>query len=228
MLAAFVCLGKDNLNVVFILADDMSRDTWGAYGGKECRHLISTVWPRTGPVLTGPTARWPCAPFRQELYSGRSPWRTGTLPNHSKSVAGTKSVVHYLTSWLSGCSARKISRRSERMLSLRAARRRQQKGRCQPQTLTKARAFLDDCKKSDNPFASSSVPMIPRTLHHGRYLRLRCKEIDRPPYWVDTPQLREEMVKYYAEITNFDNLVGMMRKELEKKALGQHHFHGLQ
>ena len=40
-----------------------------------------------------------------------------------------------------------------------------------------------------------------------------------PPYWVDTPQLREEMVKYYSEITNFDNLVGMMRKELEKRKL---------
>ena len=24
-------------NVVFVLADDMSRDTWGAYGGRECK-----------------------------------------------------------------------------------------------------------------------------------------------------------------------------------------------
>ncbi|GIS29140.1 MAG: hypothetical protein CM15mP130_1700 [Verrucomicrobiota bacterium] len=33
------------------------------------------------------------------------------------------------------------------------------------------------------------------------------------------PGTREEMVKYYAEITNFDRLVGMMRKELEKRKL---------
>jgi len=36
---------------------------------------------------------------------------------------------------------------------------------------------------------------------------------------VDTPELREEMVKYYAEVTNFDSLVGMVRTELEKRNL---------
>ena len=29
--------GSEKLNVVFILADYMSRDTWGSYGGVDCK-----------------------------------------------------------------------------------------------------------------------------------------------------------------------------------------------
>ena len=36
---------------------------------------------------------------------------------------------------------------------------------------------------------------------------------------MDTPELRKEMVKYYAEVTNFDSLVGRVRAELEKRNL---------
>lgn len=37
-----------------------------------------------------------CAPFRQELYSGRSAWRTRAMPNHSRSLPETRSLPHYL------------------------------------------------------------------------------------------------------------------------------------
>ncbi|MFT5130589.1 MAG: N-sulfoglucosamine sulfohydrolase, partial [Rhodothermales bacterium] len=40
-----------------------------------------------------------------------------------------------------------------------------------------------------------------------------------PPYWLDTPELRAELVKYYAEVSNFDSLVGMIRGELEARKL---------
>ena len=84
-------------NVVFILADDMSRDTWGAYGGKECKTPNLDRLAKEGARFDRAYCSVAmCAPFRQELYSGRSPWRTGTLPNHSKSVEGTQSIVHYL------------------------------------------------------------------------------------------------------------------------------------
>ena len=90
-------LEAKKLNVVFILADDMGRDTWGAYGSKDCQtpniDLLAEEGTRFDRAYCTVAM---CAPFRQELYSGRSPWRTGTLPNHSKSVAGTKSIAHYL------------------------------------------------------------------------------------------------------------------------------------
>ena len=195
LLAAVVCLGR-TFNAV--LRDSTGRDTRAPTGARNARHL-STVWPRTGPVLTAYCTVAMCAPFRQELYSGRSPWRTGTLPNHSE-IGGWHQECGSLpeTSWLSGCSARKISRRSERMLSLRAA---QASLRSMPaETLTKGPSMTAKIGQSFCLFISSHDSTHPSPQ---RYLRLRCK-IDRPPTgWI--PQLREEMVKYYAEIANFDN-----------------------
>lgn len=222
LLAAFTCLGKDKPNVVFILADDMSRDTWGAYGGKECKTPNIDRLAKDGTRLDRAYCSVAmCAPFRQELYSGRSPWRTGTLPNHSKSVAGTKSVVHYLKPL--GYRVALLGKSHvgpnecypfERLGDV------SKKVDANPETLAKAQAFLDDCKKSDNPFClfiGSHDSHAPFTT--GDTSAYDPKKLTVPPYWVDTPQLREEMVKYYAEITNFDNLVGMMRKELEKRKL---------
>ena len=79
LLAGFTCLGKDKPNVVFILADDMSRDTWGAYGGKECKTPNVDRLAKDGARFDRAYCSVAmCAPFRQELYSGRSPCRTGT------------------------------------------------------------------------------------------------------------------------------------------------------
>ena len=221
-LVVFTCLGKNKPNVVFILADDMSRDTWGAYGGKECKTPNIDLLAKQGTRFERAYCSVAmCAPFRQELYSGRSPWRTGTLPNHSKSVAGTKSVVHYLKPL--GYRVALLGKSHvgpnecypfERLGDV------SKKVDANPETLAKARSFLDDCKKSDNPFClfigshDSHAPFT--TGDTGAY---DAKKLTVPPYWVDTPQLREEMVKYYAEITNFDTLVGMVRRELEKRKL---------
>ena len=220
--AGFTCLGIDKPNVVFILADDMSRDTWGAYGGKECKTPNIDRLAKDGTRFDRAYCTVAmCAPFRQELYSGRSPWRTGTLPNHSKSVAGTKSVVHYLKPL--GYRVALLGKSHvgpnecypfERLGDV------SKKVDANPETLAKAQSFLDDCKKSDNPFClfiGSHDSHAPFTT--GEPSAYDAKKLTVPPYWVDTPQLRDEMVKYYAEITNFDNLVGMMREELEKRKL---------
>jgi N-sulfoglucosamine sulfohydrolase len=221
-LLGFACFGKDKPNVVFILADDMSRDTWGAYGGKECKTPNIDRLAKDGTRFERAYCSVAmCAPFRQELYSGRSPWRTGTLPNHSKSVAGTKSVVHYLKPL--GYRVALLGKSHvgpnecypfERLGDVS----RREDGN--PETLKKTQSFLDDCKKTDNPFClfiGSHDSHAPFTT--GDPSAYDAKKLTVPPYWVDTPQLREEMVKYYAEITNFDTLVGMMRKELEKRKL---------
>lgn len=221
-LLGFACLGKDKPNVVFILADDMSRDTWGAYGGKECKTPNIDRLAKAGTRFERAYCSVAmCAPFRQELYSGRSPWRTGTLPNHSKSKAGTKSVVHYLKPL--GYRVALLGKSHvgpnecypfERLGDV------SKKVDANPETLAKAQAFLDDCEKKKNPFClfiGSHDSHAPFTT--GDPSAYDAKKLTVPPYWVDTPQLREEMVKYYAEITNFDKLVGMMRKELEKRKL---------
>ena len=209
-------------NVVFILADDMSRDTWGAYGGKDCKTPNIDQLAKDGTRFDRAYCTVAmCAPFRQELYSGRSPWRTGTLPNHSKSVPGTKSIVHYLKplgyrvallgkSHVGPNECYPFERLGEVSKKVDA----------NPEILDKAKAFLDDCKKTKNPFClfiGSHDSHAPFTT--GDPSAYDAKKITVPPYWIDTPELREVMIQYYAEITNFDRLVGMMRKELEKRNL---------
>ena len=221
-LTFFALSASAKQNVVFILADDMSRDTWGAYGGKDCKTPNIDQLARDGTRFDRAYCTVAmCAPFRQELYSGRSPWRTGTLPNHSKSVSGTKSIVHYLKplgyrvallgkSHVGPNECYPFERLGEVSKKVDA----------NPETLDKAKAFLDDCEKKEDPFClfiGSHDSHVPFTT--GDPSAYDAKKITVPPYWIDTPELREVMIQYYAEITNFDRLVGMMRKELEKRNL---------
>ncbi|HAD22167.1 MAG TPA: sulfatase atsG [Opitutae bacterium] len=226
LLGLFLCSlslqATEKLNVVFILADDMSRDTWGAYGGQDCKTPNIDQLAKDGIRFDRAYCTVAmCAPFRQELYSGRSPWRTGTLPNHSKSVSGTKSIVHYLQPL--GYRVALLGKSHvgpnecypfERLGDV------SKRVDANPETLDKANAFLDDCKKTKNPFClfiGSHDSHAPFTT--GDPSVYDAKKIKVPPYWIDTPELREVMIQYYAEITNFDRLVGMMRMELEKRNL---------
>lgn len=218
----FALSASGKQNVVFILADDMSRDTWGAYGGKDCKTPNIDQLARDGTRFDRAYCTVAmCAPFRQELYSGRSPWRTGTLPNHSKSVSGTKSIVHYLKPL--GYRVALLGKSHvgpsecypfEKLGDV------SKKVDANPETLEKAKSFLDDCKKSKDPFClfiGSHDSHAPFTT--GDPSVYDAQKITVPPYWIDTPELRAVMVQYYAEITNFDRLVGMMREELEKRNL---------
>ena len=86
--------------------------------------------------------------------------------------------------------------------------------------MKKTKTFLDDCKKTENPFClfiGSHDSHAPFTT--GDPSAYDAQKITIPPYWIDTPELRQVMIQYYAEITNFDHLVGLMRKELEKRNL---------
>jgi N-sulfoglucosamine sulfohydrolase len=215
-------LEAKKLNVVFILADDMGRDTWGAYGSKDCQTPNIDRLAKEGTRFERAYCSLAmCAPFRQELYSGRSPWRTGTLPNHSKSVAGTKSIAHYLEPLdyrvaLLGKShvGPKECYPFEMLGDV------SKKEDANPEIIKKSIQFFDDCQKQDEPFClfiASHDSHAPFTT--GDRSAYDANKLSVPPYWVDTPVLRQEMVKYYAEVTNFDSLVGMVRTELEKRNL---------
>jgi N-sulfoglucosamine sulfohydrolase len=211
-------------NIVFLLADDMNRDSWGAYGNKDCKTPNIDRLARDGMRFDRAYCSVAmCAPFRQELYSGRSPWRTGTLHNHSKSIATTRSIPHYLKPLgyrvaLLGkshvgprdCYPFEYIDGGDKTKDLN------------PHYLAKTQAFIDSCKAEEKPFclfiASNDSHAPFTTGGPGAY---DADTLTVPPYWVDTPELRAELVKYYAEISNFDTLVGMIRTELTKRKLWQ-------
>jgi uncharacterized sulfatase len=210
-------------NIVFILADDMNRDTWGAYGSVDCKtpHIdrLAAEGMRFDRAYCSVAM---CAPFRQELYSGRSPWRTGTLPNHSKSKQETKSIPHYLEPL--GYRVALVGKSHvgpQKCYPFEYFPGNKDKSDDpNPGYLKNAREFIDSCTQEGKPFClfiASSDSHAPFTT--GDRSAYDALTLTIPPYWLDTPALRRELVKYYAEVSNFDQLVGRMRKELENRGL---------
>ncbi len=200
----------------------MGRDTWGVYGSKDCQtpniDRLAEAGTRFERAYCSVAM---CAPFRQELYSGRSPWRTGTLPNHSKSVSGTQSIPHYLKPL--GYRVALLGKSHvgpKECYPFEMLGDVSKKKDANPEILKKSTKFFDDCQKEDEPFClfiASHDSHAPFTT--GDRSIYDANKLTVPPYWVDTPELRKEMVKYYAEVTNFDSLVGMVRTELEQRNL---------
>ena len=88
--------------------------------------------------------------------------------------------------------------------------------------LEETRAFLDSCQSENKPFClfiASNDSHAPFTT--GDRSAYDADSLIVPPYWLDTPELRAELVKYYAEVSNFDVLVGIIRGELESRKLWQ-------
>jgi N-sulfoglucosamine sulfohydrolase len=209
-------------NIVFLLADDVNCDTWGTYGGENCKTPNIDQLAKDGMRFDRAYCSVAmCAPFRQELYSGRSPWRTGTLANHSKSKSGTKSLPHYLQPLgyrvvLLGKShvGPKTSYPFEHI------NHGDKKKDHNPFYLKKAGEIMDQSKKNKKPFCL----FVTSNDGHGPYTTgdpsaYRKEDFKIPPYWLDTPNLRGVLLNYYAEITNFDKLVGQMRTALETRGL---------
>lgn len=205
-------------NIVFILADDMNRDTWGIYGSENCKtpHIdrLASEGMRFDHAYCAVSM---CAPFRQELYSGRTPWRTNTLPNHSRSKAGTRSIVHYLKPL--GYKVALIGKSHVGPKECYPFDHYPGKNKAADQNpffVKKTRDVIGECGKSSKPFCifiASSDGHSPYTT--GDTSVFSPEKFTIPPYWLDTKPLRSTLVKYYAEVSNFDRLVGQIRKELE-------------
>ncbi|MGB0259458.1 MAG: sulfatase-like hydrolase/transferase, partial [Coraliomargarita sp.] len=200
----------------------MSRDTWGAYGGLDCKTPnIDTLASDGVKFERAYCSVAMCAPFRQELYSGRTPWRTGTLANHSKSKLGTKSIPHYLKGLGYRVALLGKSHVGPQECYpfeyIKGGNKREDQN---DEYLVKSRGFIDSCAAEGKPFClfiASNDSHAPFTT--GDQSIYNAAELTVPPYWVDTPELRETMVAYYAEISNFDSLVGRVRAELEARGL---------
>jgi N-sulfoglucosamine sulfohydrolase len=221
--SASASTASEKPNIVFLLADDMNRDTWGVYGSKDCKTPNIDKLAKEGMTFNRAYCSVAmCAPFRQELYSGRSPWRTKTLPNHSRSTADTRSIPHYLKPL-----GYRVALTGKSHVGPRPAYPfeilKHKTGKLtdgNQHFVASAKKFFGECKKDKKPFClyiASHDGHAPFTT--GDPSQYDKDKLTIPPYWLDTPTLRENLVKYYAEITNFDKLVGQIRGLLEEKGL---------
>lgn len=224
-LAALLSLGAtaaERPNIVFVLADDVNRDTWGAYGSVDCKTPHIDKQAKQGVMFERAYCSVAmCAPFRQELYSGRTPWRTGAMPNHSKSTPETRSIPHYLKPLGYRCVLLGKShvgpKRAYPFEYIDQPNKAKDKN---PYYLEQAKAVMQKSRQSGKPFClfvASDDGHAPYTT--GDKSAYDADELTIPPCWLDTPELRKALVEYYAEISNFDALVGGLRAELEAQGL---------
>ena len=206
-------------NFLIVIADDVTYTDIGCYGGKNVKTPSIDGFAEQGVKFNyAYLAMSMCAPCRQELYSGLYPMRSGAAWNHSQSKPGTKSVCHYL-----------------RGLGYRVGLA--GKHHCRPQasynfdpvdgfergccSLT-AKADHDGIRqfmtaKDDQLFClvvALVVAHAPWTV--GNPNQFDLDELELPPHFADTPELRRDYAKYLAEIDVLDHQVGDILKTLDK------------
>ena len=223
LLIAAACLSSvsttiaaDRPNVVLFIADDMLYHDCGAYGSKVVQtpsiDRLAAEGMRFDRMFTS-TAM--CAPTRQQLYTGVWPVRSGAYPNHSKVYEGTRSWVHHFRALGYRCGLAG-------------------KNHCKPAAsypwevvvpnkgglkMDKIAEFLT--RDEDHPYFLVVAHHDPHTpWSHGDASRYPTESIDVPPYLVDTPETRDALSRYYAEITYMDSELGEVARLVDDS--GQH------
>jgi uncharacterized sulfatase len=208
-------------NVLILLGDDIDRDSLGPWGGEaHTPHLdrLAEEGIRFNRAYANVAM---CAPFRQELYSGRTSWRTKTLPNHSKSVEGTRSLPHYLRPLgyqVALVGKRHIGPQSAYPFEFLGGFPKKEDPN--PIAMKAARAFMTSARDAGDPFCL----VIASNDGHGPYTtgdpsRYDKADIEIPNDAIDTSAYRRSRVKYLAEITNLDALLGSLRELLKEEKL---------
>ncbi len=196
-------------NILIVIADDLNKDSVGVYGNKDVKtpniDRLASQGMRFNMAYTS-TAM--CAPTRQQMYTGLYPVRSGAYPNHSKVKPGTKSLVHYLKAlgYRVGLSGKRHFGPPSSFPFEQVSREVDAKA---------IREFVTRDEKQ--PFCllvTSNSPHVPWSA--GDASQYDPGKLTIPPYWVDTPEMRESLTRYYAEITDLDREVGECMKILRE------------
>ena len=196
-------------NFLFILADDVTYNLLGCYGGTDAQTPHIDKLASEGMRFTKAYAATAmCAPFRAELYTGLYPVRNGVAWNHSAAKPGTKSVCHYLKEqgYRVGLSGKKHAS-PETTFPFESV-----KGFPAGEGVD---AFMTEDK--DQPFCL----FLCSHNAHAPWTKGDASKFDRNklqllPIQHDNPETREAMAHYLAEVEDLDREVGEILALLDK------------
>lgn len=187
----------------------------GCYGNPDVRTPHIDTLAKQGVRFTrcynaAPT----CSPLRQSLFTGIYPVRNGAHPNHSRVYDGIWSLPHYLQPL--GYRVAIVGKRHEAPASAfpfeMLGGSHGDSGRTPDGTdlpLLEARKFISGSQgKPWCLVVTSNQPHTP--WNRGDASQYKPSTLTVPPYLVDTPELREALSRYYAEITYMDAQVGTL------------------
>lgn len=206
--------GDDHPNIVFINADDLTYTDLSVYGGQAHTPNFERIAGEGMKFSHCFQAAPMCSPTRHNLYTGIYPVKSGAYPNHTFAKEGTKSIVHHLKPL-----GYRVALSGKTHIAPKEVFPFEYSGRKNPDMEAIESLFVES-KEAGTPFclfACSNEPHTPWDLGDpGRY---PPEKIKLPPYLVDTPETREAMSKYLAEITYYDDQVGQILDLLDKHDL---------
>jgi len=199
-------------NLLFIIADDCTFHDIGCYGGQAHTPNIDKL-ATEGMLFTHCFQAAPmCSPTRHNIYTGLYPVKSGAYPNHTFAKEGTKSVVHYLKPL-----GYRVALSGKRHIGPNDVFPFEYLGKGQNPEFDKIEPFIKECKKDNTPFCLFLCSNEPHTpWNKGDASRYKAAKLKLPPNFVDTPETREQMTRYLAEITYYDGQVGEALSLLDK------------
>ena len=217
---AIVCLtvavsptsAAERPNFMFIIADDCTYRDIGCYGGQAHTPHIDALAGQGMRFENCFQAAPMCSPTRHNIYTGLYPVKSGAYPNHTFVKSGVKSIVHYLKPL-----GYRVALNGKRHIAPVEAFPFEYGGKKNNPDMAFADEFIGQCAESDTPFCIFQCSNEPHTpWNKGDPSRYDPNGLKLPPYFVDTPETRESMTRYLAEITYFDDQVGQSLALLDK------------
>ena len=229
-------------NIVLIIADDMGWDDCGAYGHPTIRtpnidRLASEGMRFTNAFLTVSS----CSPSRASIITGRYPHNTDAEQLHWPLPAEQQTFVELLKRagyWTAAVGKWHLGEEvKDRFDYVREA---DVSGFQLPAGTGKAKGVMVAKEKSgcehwvstlrsrpkDRPFLLWLAALDPHRDYEPAIIENPHKREDVrvPPYLPDVPEVRNELVLYYDEITRLDSYVGEVLKEIRKQGVEQDTF----
>lgn len=216
--------GADKLspptNFLIFVADDMAWDDSGPYGNPNVRtpnldRLASEGMRFNQAYLTCSS----CSPSRCSILTGRYPHNTGAgelhLPLPKEQVMVTEPLKQQ-GYWTAVVGKWHLGEAAASQVDFRQGSNPAQMGKAWVEALRQ--------RPKDQPFFIWAAHTDP---HRG----YRPGAVDPPhdptsvqlpPYFPDTPLIREDLALYYDEVSRFDQHIGMALDELERQSLADH------
>jgi len=206
-------------DILFFIADDMTSIDCEPYGNKDVRTPNLAKLAKEGlsfDNMNNATAM--CGPTRQSLYTGLFPVKNGSYPNHAQVYDNIVSVVQHFKKM--GYRVALIGKQHYAPMANfpfeYLGGRNSDNGEGKDVELADAEKWIN--KDTSKPYlliVASNQPHSP--WNRGDAKKYDTSKITIAPYMVDTKETREDLVKYYAEITYMDSLVGTCSKIVEKQ-----------
>lgn len=208
---------KNFPNILLFHADDMTWRDCEPYGNPDVITPHISRLAEEGMCFDNMhTSMAMCSPTRQSLYTGLYPVRNGAYANHSMVHFGVKSVCHYFEDL--GYRVALVGKTHHNPVESFPFEflggRHHDGGKGVDIHVERIKPLLE---QDENPFfvvVSSNQPHSP--WNRGPAHWYDEERIDVPEYMVDCKKTRNDLKRYYAEITYSDSLLGVCMDYLEE------------